>query len=187
MSKFLNTLGIKWTTEFKLLGLKFDQCLDKMDRNYSDCFDKVKKYLDSWRHRFFTVFGKITVIKTMCIPKFTHIATVIPNLSIGQIKEIEEFELFVNDNNPSVTDKVTRYMSKKDRGLRMIKIDNFWKSIKMSWLRRLSFSKSTWAELHKAETKPNTYNLSILVMMNFVNVFLTFLCMYSYGEIYFSL
>ena len=27
----------------------------------------------------------------------------------------------------------------------------------MSWLRRLSFSKSTWAELHKAETKPNTY------------------------------
>ena len=28
----------------------------------------------------------------------------------------------------------------------------------MSWLRRLPFSKSTWAELHKAETKPNTYN-----------------------------
>ena len=28
----------------------------------------------------------------------------------------------------------------------------------MSWLRRLSFSKSTWAELHKADTKPNTFN-----------------------------
>ena len=28
----------------------------------------------------------------------------------------------------------------------------------MSWLRRLPFSKSTWAELHKAETNPNTYN-----------------------------
>ena len=28
----------------------------------------------------------------------------------------------------------------------------------MSWLRRLPFSKSTWAELHKAETKPHTYN-----------------------------
>ena len=68
-----------------------------MDRNYVDCFDKVKKELSSWRHRFLTVFDKITVIKTMCIPKFTHIATVIPNLSLGQIKEIEkEFEIFLN-------------------------------------------------------------------------------------------
>ena len=71
---------------------------------------------------------------------------VIPILSKGQIKEIEkEFELFINDNNPSITDKVTRYMSKKDGGLGMIKLDHFWKSIKMSWLRILSFSKSTWA------------------------------------------
>ena len=129
--KFVNMLGIKWTTEFKLLGLIFDQCLDNMDRNYSDCFDKVKKELYSWRHIFLTVFGKITVIETMCIPKFTHIATVIPNLSMGPIKEIErEFDLFKNDNNPSVTDKVTRCMSKKDRGLGMIKIKHFWRSIK---------------------------------------------------------
>ena len=28
----------------------------------------------------------------------------------------------------------------------------------MSWLRRLSFSKLTRAKLHKAETKPNTFN-----------------------------
>ena len=28
----------------------------------------------------------------------------------------------------------------------------------MSWLRRLSSSKSTWAKLHKSETKPNTFN-----------------------------
>ena len=77
----VNMLGIKWSTEFKLLGLNFNQCLDKMDRNYFDCFDKVKKELNSWRQRFLTVFEKIIVIKTMCLPKFTHIATVIPNLS----------------------------------------------------------------------------------------------------------
>ena len=37
----------------------------------------------------------------------------------------------------------------------------------MSWLRRLSFSKSTWAELHKAETKPNTYKP---ISMNWSNI-----------------
>ena len=36
--RFVNTLGVEWSTEFKLLGLKFDQCLDKMDRNYSRLF-----------------------------------------------------------------------------------------------------------------------------------------------------
>ena len=100
------------------------------------------------------MFSKITVIKTMCIPKFTHIATVIPNLSIGQIKDIErEFDIFLNENNPSVMVKTTRYMSKKDLGLGMLRVDPFWKAIKMSWLRRLAHSKSTRAQLHKAETK----------------------------------
>ena len=131
-----------------------------MDRNYLVCFDKVKKELSSWKHRFLTVFGKITVIKTMCIPKFTHIATVIPNLCLGCIKNIErEFEIFLNDKNPSVkTNKTMSYMTKNDDGLGMIKIHHFWQSIKMSCIRRLPSSKSTWAELHKAKTKPHTYN-----------------------------
>ena len=99
-----------------------------MDENFQDCFKKVKKELNSWRHRFLTVFGKITVIKTLCIPKFTHIATVIPNLKFGQINEIErEFEIFLTESNPSVTDKMTRHMSKKDLRLGLLRIDRFLK------------------------------------------------------------
>ena len=40
----------------------------------------------------------------------------------------------------------------------MIHISHFWKAIKLSWLRRLKYSKSTWARIHRAETKPNTFN-----------------------------
>ena len=58
----------------------------------------------------------------------------------------------------TITDKTTRYTSKKELGLGMVKVYYFWKAIKMSWLRRLSFSKSTWAQLHKAKTKPFTFN-----------------------------
>ena len=43
--------------------------------------------------QIFDSVWKITVIKIMYIPKFTHIATVIPNLSIGQVKEIERESL----------------------------------------------------------------------------------------------
>ena len=47
---------------------------------------------------------------------------------------------------------------KKDLGLGLLRIDRFWKAIKMSWLRRLTSSKSTWALLHRAETKPYTFS-----------------------------
>ena len=135
--RFVTTLRIKWTEEFKLLGINFDQCLARMGQNYVSCMDKVKKELNSWRHWYLTVFGKITVIKTLCIPKFTHIATVIPSLTITQIKDIDkEFEHFLSENNPSVVDRTTRYMGKKELGLGMTNISNFWKSIKLSWLRR---------------------------------------------------
>ena len=94
--EYVNTLRIKWCTQPKLLGITFDQTLDLMDSNYEECFQKVKSDLSSWKHRFLTVFDKITVIKTMCLPKFTHIATVIPSLSLKRINEIErEFEIFL--------------------------------------------------------------------------------------------
>ena len=41
--RFVEMLRIKWTTEFKLLGINFDQCLAKMGQNYQNCLDKVKK------------------------------------------------------------------------------------------------------------------------------------------------
>ena len=130
--RFVATLRIKWTIEFKLSGINFDQCLAKMGQNYLTCLGKVKNELNSWRHGHLSVFGKITVIKT-------HIAIVIPSLTVTQIKEIDkEFEHFLSDNNPSVDDRTTRYMGKKELGLGMIRISHFWKSIKLSWLRRLT-------------------------------------------------
>ena len=40
----------------------------------------------------------------------------------------------------------------------MLNVNFFLKAIRMSWLRRLITSKSTWANLHKLETFPNTFN-----------------------------
>ena len=64
----------------------------------------------------------------------------------------------MNENNLSVVHKTTRYMRRQYLGLGMLRIDHFWKAIQMSWLRRLTFSKSTWVELHRAETRPYSFN-----------------------------
>ena len=55
------------------------------------------------------------------LPSFAmtyHIVTVIPSLTISQIKDINrEFEHFLNENNPLVVDKTNRYMRRQDLGL----------------------------------------------------------------------
>ena len=80
-----------------------------------------------------------------------------PNLTF--VKELEsEFILFINDNNPSVVDDVTRHMLKKLGGLGMIDINLFWQALRMSWLRRQINSNATWAKLHRDETIPFTFN-----------------------------
>ena len=45
--RFVQMLRIKWSTEFRHLGLHFGQCFTKMDQKYWDCFEKVKKELNS--------------------------------------------------------------------------------------------------------------------------------------------
>ena len=87
--------------------------LTNIQRNFEIAMEKVKKELHSWKFRFLTVFGKLTVIKTLCLPKLNHIVTVVPNPNLTYVKELErEFRLFIHDNNPPVVDDVTRHMSK---------------------------------------------------------------------------
>ena len=66
----MEELKNEWCNEFKLLGIHFDVMLINMQKNFEISVDKVKKKLHSWKFRFLTVFGKLTVIKTLCLPNF---------------------------------------------------------------------------------------------------------------------
>ena len=97
----MDELKIKWCTDFRLLGIYFDVTLSKMQINYEKAIETVKKELHSWKHRFLTVFGKITVIKTMCLPKLNHIVTVVPNPYLTYLKQLDfEFKKIINEKKP---------------------------------------------------------------------------------------
>ena len=76
------------------------------------------------------MFGKITVIKTLCLPKLNHIVSVVPNPSLTHLKLLEsELKMFISDNNPNIVDETTRHMAKNMVDLRfLIKIisGNLW-------------------------------------------------------------
>ena len=105
-SKFTDELKIKWCTEFKLLGIYFDSTLSKMHVNYEKAIESVRREINSWKYCFLTIYGKVTVIKTMCIPKLNHIAVVVPNPSYTHLRSLEcELKQFISRNNPNIVDE----------------------------------------------------------------------------------
>ena len=95
----------------------------------------------------------------MCIPKLNQIAAVVPNPSCTHLRSLElELKQFIANNNPNVVDDKTRKMTVKDGGFGVPNVNTFWKSIRMSWLRRSIGSESTWFKLHQQEVYPNAFD-----------------------------
>ena len=143
----VNTL-LEWgITEFSLLGLVFNVDLDKMvNINYLDAITQSKSVLTNWKKRDLTPFGKITVIKTFIISKFNHLFIALPNPSPEIIKAISDmmFKFIWNDK----PDKVNRKQICKDGGLKMLDLEKFVKSLKLTWITRLVRDlESPWANL----------------------------------------
>ena len=87
--RLVETLNIKWCTSFRLLGIQFNNTLSDMDSNYDKGIKEMREISNSWKFRYLTIFGKITVIKTFMLPKLTHTVTVVPSLTAKLIEEIE--------------------------------------------------------------------------------------------------
>ena len=95
----------------------------------------------------------------MCLPKLNHIVSVVPNPSLAHLKLLEsELKIFISDNNPNIVDETTRHMAGRPGGLVVPNINNFWKSLRLSWFRREINSKSTWYKLHISEVSPFAFD-----------------------------
>ena len=68
------------STKFELLGVIFSLNLDEMsDLNYNTRLTDIKNTLCQWRRRMLTPIGRLTVIKTLIIPKMNHLIPTLPN------------------------------------------------------------------------------------------------------------
>ena len=69
--------GIKWDNKpKKALGIYFGHDIDKCDElNWVGKINQMKKILISWEKRNLIIIGKILIIKSPILPKFTLIAS----------------------------------------------------------------------------------------------------------------
>ena len=137
----------------KILGVTFTaEVFDIWDQNWEDILHKVNSLLNIWSKRRLTLPGKITIIKSLVLSKFTHLFLALPNPP-GLFLKLLERKLFkfLWSNGPDRVSRKNIIKNIQAGGLRMVNINAFITSLKVTWLRRLIvFSHSdSWSNLSR--------------------------------------
>ena len=160
---------LSWgATQFRLLGITFDVDLDKIiSINYKDKIVQIKNSIKMWRRRFLTPLGKITVIKSLLLPKITHLLIALPNPDSETLNILNGiFYDFLWNGRAKIKQSVIvkQYF---EGGLNMINLIAFTQALKITWLRRILQKESKWQ----------------LLIRKFVNIENVFCCGSEYTEL----
>ena len=71
---------IKWPDEpIKALGVYFTYDIKLLhEKNFIEKLDSIKKLINMWSSRGLSIYGKVTVIKSLLIPKFVYVPSLLP-------------------------------------------------------------------------------------------------------------
>ena len=161
-TRLCKNIHLEWTDEpFSLLGIKFSTNLkDIAELNFTDRLNDIQNSILMWNKRNLTVLGKITVVKTILLSKLTHLLISLPSPNKVYIKALET--MLYNYIWGSKTDRISRNQITKDYkegGCRMVHIDIFIKSLKLSWIRRIFYSDASWKTLFSTMYKTDQKKL----------------------------
>ena len=112
--------------------------------NFKKKVQKIRYLIKLWYRRYLTPLGKITVIKTLLLPMLNHLFILIPNPDEQTIKELNNifFDFFGwNPAKIKQNDVIKQYF---EGGLKMVNLNAFINSMKLTWLRRVIISNSPW-------------------------------------------
>ena len=130
--------GIKWSGEpIKALGVYYSYDTKLLhEKNFIERLDSVKKLVNVWSSRGLSVYGKVTVIKSLIIPKFVYILSLLP----APKEIVQELNRILFKFLWKGTDKVTRLSTineYENGGLKMIDLESMVKSLRLAWLKRI--------------------------------------------------
>ena len=138
--------GIKWPNEpIKALGVyySYDPKL-LLEKNFIEKLDTIEKLINIWSSRGLSLYGKVTIIKSLIIPKFVYVSSLLPTPK-EVIKKLNQllFKFLWKG-----VDKVTRLSAineYENGGLKMIDFETMVKSLRLTWLKRIfSDNDGTW-------------------------------------------
>ena len=152
--------------------------------NTKSVLNKVENIIKQWSRRKLTLFGRVTVIKSLALAKFIHLFLALPNPPGNLLNTMDKLFFLALPNPPGNLlntidklffkfhwnggpDRIKRNLVIKDLnigGMRMINIRVFIKALKISWIRRviLNSNNNSWYALSTIDflkislTRPGT-------------------------------
>ena len=144
--------GFEWTSSFEILGIFYN--IEYMNNitsiNIYRKMGEVKKLIRIWQARNLSPYGKITIIKSLLMSKFTHMLLSLPSPSTEIIKELEQlFADFLWSGKPPKFRREILEAEIKLGGLKLHNLTNFDSALELGWLKRFQKSSSKWTTFPK--------------------------------------
>ena len=135
-------------TQGPIRSLGIDLCHrteDLIKLNYSKALKKVENTVNVWGKRYLTLYGKVTIINSLIIPKLVYLLSVLPKPSTNIFVQINTLLYKFLWNNKK--DKIKREIMKlpKDLGGMMVPdmtIKDY--ALKISWVTRINKQDNHW-------------------------------------------
>ena len=138
-NKLCPDLGMTWCDSFKILGFNIDSKLANLEINFKLVKDKIRNIISKWKPYNLSLRGRITIAKVKLFSQITYISTVldIPNTLLDEIQElINNFVMGIKSENKHWISKDLLYTPSSKGGFGIIRLHDFTKAIKCSWVKR---------------------------------------------------
>ena len=147
--RLIEEKSMQWINNFDLLGILFDMDPNAMViKNYERKIHEIGKVVNHFKRFKLSIIGKVNVLKTMALPKLVYLFSVLPNPSIQIMDKIKSiFKEFLGEGGQTNINDKQLEKNIEDGGLKLINLNAFNKSVKMTWIKRLLTTSGSWQYL----------------------------------------
>ena len=129
--------GIKWPNEpIKALGVYYSyEPKLLLEKNFIEKLDTIKKLINIRSSRGLSLYGKVTIIKSLIIPKFVYVSSLLPTPKevIKQLNQLLFKFLWKGVDKVILLSAINEY---ENGGLKMIDFETMVKSLRLTCLRK---------------------------------------------------
>ena len=157
-----------WDTSFTIIGVKVDNRLEKLSDNFDVIYQRVNGLIHKWKCYGLKIPGREVITKSILLSQYTYIGSMLDMTDFQLTKVQTQLNQFVLENTDSSGTGDKKNWIKSDLlygkasqgGRNLINVRNYFKGLKLSWLRRYAILKydDNWCDLIDQTLGINSYD-----------------------------